>query len=92
MLATWEHDSAIPALHPEQYAEFILPSLSAMTQIEIKGSFICCECLTFPVAMYFSRTTQPWTLVMNPNTMKLKASKLLYALNCYLVIEAGFKD
>ena len=44
-----------PALHPKQCAEFIVPSLSAMTQIEIKGSFIRCECLTFPVTMYFSK-------------------------------------
>ena len=48
-LATCEHDSESPALHPKQWADLTIPSFSAIFQTEINASFILWECLTFPV-------------------------------------------
>ena len=47
----------------------------------------------FPVTMYFSRTTQPWTLVLNkPRHHEIVSFQTLVCLKLLLGMEAGFKD
>ena len=59
MLATCEQDSESPALYPRQWVDLTVLSFSAITQTEIKASFILTECLTFPLAVCVRVTMQP---------------------------------
>lgn len=68
VLAICLQDSERPALQPTQWAKMIGPSVSVISHMLTRGSFICCKCQTLATTTYFPEIIFPLTEVTNPDT------------------------